>query len=71
MTVAKTTKCSVLSFGIEGAQFQKTFTITPENSEFGFKFDPKTAGKYEGKLLIEEDTKVHAFNVQIIVNSSI
>ena len=39
--------------------------LNSSNNSFKFKFTPKLPGDYEGKLIIEDDIKVHAFKICI------
>lgn len=43
--------------------YEKNFLITSANNVFKFKYQPKTPGNYEGKLIIEDDYKVYAYRI--------
>ena len=71
MPTNKNSKCVVNSFTLDGAVFEKYFSVTYENHQFKFKFTPKLVGSHEGKLYIEDDQKTYVYRIVICVRDVI
>jgi hypothetical protein len=51
---------------LEDVIYDKAFIINnTNNAYFKFKFTAKIPGTYEGKLIIEDDSRLYAFKVVI------
>lgn len=63
------TKCT---FHPKNIKYEKYFSYNNEtNCVFKFDFFTKIPGIYEGKIYLEDDFKIHAFNINISVSQNV
>lgn len=61
-----------MKFTLQEAKYDKTFHVSNEaNSFFKFDFSAKFPGLYEGVIHIEDEDKIHAYQILMNVEESI
>lgn len=68
----KAKRFQIIKNTLANAKYDKNFSIQNEsNSFFKFEFAAKFPGLYEGIIHIEDDEKIHAYQIIVNVDESI